>query len=97
MKRFNEFTEQGQIDIYDMDLFNLVYRNETTVLPDIYGMLDAEFEGNYHDHVGILDDILKAKGDGRFISQQGASLGRGLETRPGFRISGQALTLGMPN
>ena len=60
-RRFKEFTEQGHRDVYDMDLFNLVYGNETTILPDIYGMLDSEFEENHHDHLGSLDNILEGK------------------------------------
>ena len=57
MRRYSEFTEQGRVDIHDMDLFNLVYRNETLVLPDIYGMLDSKFEENHYDHVGGLHQV----------------------------------------
>lgn len=55
-------TIQGKNDVYDMDLFNIVFEKDMVVLPPIYGMLDSEFVENDHNHVGPLDPMLNGTG-----------------------------------
>lgn len=45
-----------------MDLFNIVFEKDITVLPPIYGMLDSELVENDHEHLGPLDLMLNTSG-----------------------------------